>query len=364
MDTTEIFFKSADGIMHEGNDLHHDAVRLLRLVDGVATVGELRSRFSDLSDNRFLTAMVTLQRKGLVRALSRTRVRLAVDHSSKPLVDARAREVAQEVLQTLDFSKLDSDLLDAMRTGSAQAAAAAPTAATRRPPAIQPAPPARARPERAAKVQPALGTLEAETYAQLVAALRPHVEAELRVTLTDTLRPKIEDELRRQLVVALRPVLEAEIRTKLTAALTPRVELELRMKNQVAQATAAQLQPLHQLFECMQEAVFQTDPAGKTVYVNPAWRQLTGWAADDAIGKLPSERFCGEDQRRAAAFLERIAAGKANATAIEANLACEKGAPRRVEMRAARLAAATGDLIGVCGMLRGVSQAQDCANKP
>ena len=246
MDTTEIFFKSAKGIMHEADDLHYDGVRLLRLVDGMATVGELRCNLSDLSDDRFLKAMGTLQNKGLVRALSRTRARPAVDHSSKPQVDARVREVAQEVLQTLDFSKLDNNLLDAMRTGSVQAAAAAPTAATRQPPAIQPAAPARARPEPAAKVQPALGTLEAETYAQLVAALRPHVEAELRAELMDTLRPEIEDELRRQLVATLRPALEAEIRAKLTAALKPRVELELRMKNQLEHATAARLQPLHQ----------------------------------------------------------------------------------------------------------------------
>jgi hypothetical protein len=124
MDTTEIFFKSAAGIMHEADDLHYDAVRLLRLVDGTATVGVLRSNFSDLSDDRFLKAMAVLRNKGLVRALSCTRARLAVEHASKPQVDARVLEVAQEVLQTLDFSKLDSHLLDAMRTGSAQATAA------------------------------------------------------------------------------------------------------------------------------------------------------------------------------------------------------------------------------------------------
>ena len=113
----------------------------------------------------------------------------------------------------------------------------------------------------------------------------------------------------------------------------------------------------------MQEAVFQTDPAGKSVYVNPAWKQLTGCAADNAIDKLVSERFCAEDQRRVAVFLERIAAGKALSTAIEANLACEKGEPRRVELGAAPLVAAAGDLIGVCGTLRGVSQAQYRATK-
>jgi PAS domain S-box-containing protein len=360
MDTNVVFTHTADGIMEKVGDLHYDAVRLLRKVDGMATVGDLRPQFSDLSDARFLKAMLALQHKCLVRAL-RTTALPAVDPSEKPHVDAQVSEIAQEVLQTLDFTKLDRNLLDAMRTGSAQPAAAASTAATRQPPAIQPvAPaPARARPEPAAKVQPALERLEADTYAQLVAALQPNVEAELRAAL----RPEIEDELRRQLVVALRPALEAEIRIKLTAALKPRVEFELRMKNQLAHATAAQLQPLHQLFECMQEAIFQTDPAGKTVYVNPAWMRLMGCAADDAIGKLLSERFCGEDQRKVAAFLEGIAAGKAIATAIEADLTREKGEPRRVEVRATPLIAAAGDLIGVCGILRGMSQAQDRATK-
>jgi hypothetical protein len=55
-----------------------------------------------------------------------------------------------------------------------------------------------------------------------------------------------------------------------------------------------------------------------------------------------------------AVFLKRIAADKALSTAIEANLACEKGGAWRVEVRAAPLVAVAGDLIGMCGMLRGV----------
>jgi stress-induced morphogen len=234
MDNTEIYFKSAKGIMHDADDLHYDAVRLLRLVDGIASVGELRPKFPDLSDDRFLKAMVTLIRGGLVRPL-RTAARIQADHSSKPHIDAHVRDITQKVLETLDFTTLDRKMLDAMRTGSAQNAAAAPTAATGQPRAIQPAEPARVRHEPAAMVQLAPGTPEAETYAQLVAALRPHVEAELRASL----RPEIEDELRRQLVVTLRPALEAEIREKLTAALKPRVELELRMKNRSTDKSGA-----------------------------------------------------------------------------------------------------------------------------
>lgn len=226
MDNTEIYFKTARGIMHDGDGLHYDAVRLLRLVDGIATVCELRSKFPDLSDDRFLKAIVTLTRGALVRPL-RTAARIQADHSRQPRLDAHVRDITQKVMETLDFTMLDGTKLAAMRNGSAQNAAAAPTAATGQPHAIQPAAPACASHEPAAKLQLAPGSPEAETYAKLVAALRPHVEAELRASL----RPEIEDELRRQLVVALRPALEAEIREKLTAALKPRVELELRMKN-------------------------------------------------------------------------------------------------------------------------------------
>ena len=123
MDTTEIFFKSAKGIMHEGDGLHYDAVRLLRLVDGIATVDELRADIQDLSDERFLKAVRALQNQGLVRALSHTRARLAIDHCKKLHVEARVREIVQNVLQTLDFTSLDSNLLNATRTGSAQGAA-------------------------------------------------------------------------------------------------------------------------------------------------------------------------------------------------------------------------------------------------
>lgn len=365
MDTTLILTKTAKGIQEaktEGGDLHYDAVRLLRLVNGKATVGELRPQFSDLSDARFLKALGALQHKGLVRALG-TIARPAGDRSEMPQLDAQIRAVEQEVLQTLDFSKLERNLLDAMRTGPPQAAAAAPTAATRQPHATQPATAARTHPAPAAKVQPALETLEAETREQLMAALRPHVEAELRATLMDTLRPEIEDELRRKLVVALRPALEAEIRTKLTAVLKPRVELELRMKDQLARATPAQIQPPQRLLECMQEAVFQTDAAGNNVYVNPAWTQLTGCSADDARGRLLAEFFVAEDRLRVAGFLDSIARGGATPPYVEANLAHQGDGPWRVEVRAGPLTTVAGDIIGVCGTLRRVGTAQKRGNR-
>ena len=366
MDSTLILTKTAKGIQEaktEGGDLNYDAVRLLRLVDGKATLGELRPQFPDLTDGRFLKAMRALQHKGLVRALG-TIAQPADERFDTPQLDAQIREVEQEVLQTLDFTKLERNLLDAMRAEPPQAAVAAPAPL---PDADQPA----------SKAPSASAISEAEIRTRLTAALRPKVEEELRAALVKTLRPRIEEELRGKLVAALRPALEAEIRSKLTAALRPRVELELRarLNAQLARAAPAPVGARQEpsthaaaagasvtrqrLLECMQEAVFQTDPAGKNVYVNPAWTRLTGCSADDAGGKLLAEFFIAKDQRGVAVFLDNIARGGATPPFIEANLARQGDGPSRVEVRAAPLTTISGDIVGVCGTLRDAGAAQE-----
>ena len=233
MDPTLILTKTAKGIAAaktENSDLNYDAIRLLRLVNGKANLGELRPQFSDLTDARFLKAMVALQNKGFVRAVGGKVPAPGARVDDVPEVDAQVQQLGQEILQTLDFTKLERKLLDAMRSPPSRPADALPAAAPGHSEEGRRAAAVRTGAETATKAQPDAETLEAELRAQLAAALRPHVEEELRTSLTDTLRAQIEADLRRQLVVALRPALEAEIHTKLMAALKPRVELELRAK--------------------------------------------------------------------------------------------------------------------------------------
>lgn len=343
MDTTSIIAKTAKGIVAipEDEDLNYDGVRLLRLINGKASIGELRSYFADLTDVRFEKAIATLQRKGLVHALN-VNVQAPGDRSEMPGLDAQVRELGQEVLQTLDFSSLEHTLLDAMRSSPAKTDSAAPTATPMQPAATQPAIEARADPNPNAKVRPPHKS-------------RPTHEAEIRAQLMSVLRPKVEDELRTTLTSALRPALEAEIRTKLTAALKPRVELELRarLNAQLARPApvAAAIVLLQRLLECLQEAVFQNDLAGKNVYVNPALTRLTLASVPDTIGRPFAEFFTAEDQKGVALFLDRIARGRETPPWVEASLARKTGEPLRIELRAAPLTTVTGETIGVCGTL-------------
>ena len=208
----------------------------------------------------------------------------------------------------------------------------------------------------------------------------------MRAQLISELRPKVEEELRRKLIVALRPALEAEIRTKLTAALLPRVKQEVLdgLNDQLPPASPAQIQPRQepsghaatlrqslqdsvasanvaqqQSLMAMQEAAFQTDLAGKNVYVNQAWTQLTGYSVADTLGRPLAEFFIAEVRRGVAVCLDRVARGRATQSFVEAYLARKAAGPLRVEVHAAPLTTNAGDIIGVCGTLRDAGAAQE-----
>jgi PAS domain S-box-containing protein len=385
MDAISILAKTAKGIAHEkteGGDLNYDAVRLLRIVNGKASVADLRAQFKDLTDTRFQKAVTTLEDKKLIKILA-AREAETDEYAELRKLDEQFKDLAQDVLQTLDFSKLERGLLEAVRASpSADGTAQTPQASGRNPPpAVPKGAAAHTCPDTEAKARPSRDALDAEPGAKLAAELRSPGVEELRAKLTVALRPRIEEELRHKLVAALRPALEAEIRTKLTAALEPRIEHELRNRLQSQVAHAAQEHarrgiepsaragalpeppeviatvesgPHPRLLECIRETVFQTDLAGNGNYVNARWTKLSGYRCEETLGRPLAQFFVLEDQRSVADYLDEVARGGAVLVIFEARLARKVGGPLRVAMRAARLTTTAGASAGVCGTLRGM----------
>jgi PAS domain S-box-containing protein len=389
MDANSILAKTAKGIVQaktEDGDLNYDAVRLLRLVNGKASIAELRLQFKDLTDTRFQKAVTTLEEKKLIHILAAHEADTG-EYAELRKLDEQVQDLAQEVVQTLDFTKLERGLLSAAQSSPPAAGAAKTRQANGRkpPPAVPQGAAAHARPETEAKARPSReppGSLNAEARAKLVAELRPKVEEELHAKLIAELRPKIEQELRHKLVAALRPVLEAEIRARLTAALEPRVKRELRNRVESKVTHAAQEQtkrgreppsragalpeppdvtaavesrPDLRLLECIRETVFQTDLAGNSNYVNARWTILSGYRSEETLGRPLAQFFVLEDQRGVADYLDGVARGRAVPVIFEARLARKAGAPLRVAMRAAPLTTTSGASTGVCGTLRGMA---------
>ena len=346
MDATSILIKTPKGIVQPKSgdaNLNYDAVRVLRLVDGKSSIAQLRPQFTDLSDSRFQKAIQTLDEKKLVQLVSAQEANSAENTELRKL-DTKVQDIAHEVVQTLDFTKLERGML------AAAIAAPPPAAGAKPPPPAAPAPPPR----------PAADT-DSKIKVKLATELRPKVEAELRAKLAAEMRPQIEEELRGKLIAVLRPVLEAEIRSKLAVALEPRVALELRnqMKGQNGQAPDAgavvESTQYLRLLECIRETVFQTDLAGTVIYLNERWTKISGYSCDEAVRKPLAQFFVPEDQAVVTDHLGKVARGEAVPVILEARLARKGGDPLKIAMRAAPLSAASGPTVGVCGTLRGMA---------
>src|SRR3990170_5618669 len=55
---------------------------------------------------------------------------------------------------------------------------------------------------------------------------------------------------------------------------------------------------LRKLVNSMHEILFELDADGRIIFLNPAWQALTGFAADDSLGKSFSDFLLGEDAIR------------------------------------------------------------------
>jgi diguanylate cyclase (GGDEF)-like protein/PAS domain S-box-containing protein len=55
---------------------------------------------------------------------------------------------------------------------------------------------------------------------------------------------------------------------------------------------------LRKLVNSMHEILFELDADGRVIFLNPAWQALTGFAADDSLGKSFSDFLLGEDAIR------------------------------------------------------------------
>jgi diguanylate cyclase (GGDEF)-like protein/PAS domain S-box-containing protein len=55
---------------------------------------------------------------------------------------------------------------------------------------------------------------------------------------------------------------------------------------------------LRKLVNSMHEILFELDADGRIIFLNPAWKALTGFAADDSLGKSFSDFLLGEDTIR------------------------------------------------------------------
>ncbi len=352
----QVLTKTPQGVnaTRSGVGLSPKAHAMLKLFDGAMPVAAFKTACmgSSMSDADFQTTLQEL--------VKLDHLRIAADGAASPTLN-QAATTERRLLQTLDFTIVDDAPLSVEK----------PLVSAAAPPRAAPATADTAAQDRAARLK-----LEADVRQKLVAELQPRVEEELRAKL----RPQLEQELRPKLVAALRPGIEAEVRTALTRELTPRVELELKARfaktlaaQKVADQQAAPAEPVvaapaadgprERLIASLSVPLFGVDKTGTCNYVSPAWAQFSGHAVDDTIGKPLAEYFSPADRRAVNALLSGIANGTALRFEQQAALQCKDGASLWVEISAAPLTAANGEVSGVCGALRDAAELRDAQHQ-
>ena len=367
----QVLVKTPQGVnaTRSGEGLPSKSLAVLKLFDGTKPIAELKQvcLSASISEAEFHTALTDLQQFEYLRVLD-----TAAEAKHRAFTETERR-----MLQTLDFTaEFDAPPRKAALPPPAAVSVAPrpvpPKAAVTAPVATVDAE-ERAREEKAARLK-----LEAEIRQKLMVALQPRVEEELRTRL----RPKLEEELRPKLIAALRPGLEAEVRTALTQELTPRVELELKARfaktlaaQRIADQQAAKAEPaaapavavtpaaavdsgFERVLASMNLPVFSVDKAGLCSYMSPAWAQFSGYTVTEIVGKQLVDFFAEADRRSISALLTGIASGAALRFEQQGALARQGGDALWVEISAAPLVSANGEVMGVCGAIRDATESR------
>ncbi|MDZ4799386.1 MAG: PAS domain S-box protein [Bryobacteraceae bacterium] len=108
------------------------------------------------------------------------------------------------------------------------------------------------------------------------------------------------------------------------------------------------------MVESVREVVFLTSPTGRTIFLNRAWQDVTGFLAEESIGK-PLRGYVHPDDRPA--FLElihRLVRDEANGTSgesMQVRFLTSQGGIRYLDLKARAARTPQGEIAGITGTL-------------
>ena len=116
-----------------------------------------------------------------------------------------------------------------------------------------------------------------------------------------------------------------------------------------------ELERLETIVSSVEDGVYEVDTGGRFQYVNPAMAELTGYDAETVLGEHLS--FVRDDEETAAA-LEALFSGAASERAVESRVQRRRGRPVPCEDSMTRLDGPGGEVRGVVGVVRDVTEQQ------
>lgn len=110
------------------------------------------------------------------------------------------------------------------------------------------------------------------------------------------------------------------------------------------------------LLESLRTVVFQTDTEGLCVFLNPAWKDITGHPVESMVGE-PLSQFIAEEHRASVSeTLNDLATRRLQFASLTLQVLTAKGANRWMELQARPVMGTHGDVIGVTGTFSDVDE--------
>jgi PAS domain S-box-containing protein len=99
----------------------------------------------------------------------------------------------------------------------------------------------------------------------------------------------------------------------------------------------------------LQEVVFQTDAAGTCTFLNPAWREVTGYAPAESLGTPLFQYLHPDDRPQGFALLQSLIQGHESTGRAEVRLRSKANGDRWVEARVRASRGPEGEVAGISG---------------
>ncbi|MFC5549212.1 PAS domain-containing protein [Massilia aerilata] len=113
----------------------------------------------------------------------------------------------------------------------------------------------------------------------------------------------------------------------------------------------------------LMEVVFQTDSSGCWMFLNQAWREMTGFDLADTLGKRSFDYVHPDDRQQCQALFQSLIAGDADECRKEVRYLQHDGSIRWVEAFARPALDEDGQLTGVAGTLADVTKRKAADDK-
>lgn len=160
-------------------------------------------------------------------------------------------------------------------------------------------------------------------------------------------------------------VLEDVVRRLLTPdnSNTDGFAIAFHMMQKLEKSFQAMERQYRETVNSIRDIIYRVDRHGNMVFLNPAWEEVTGFRVVESVTMHFTEFLFPEDRESAVALFQSFMEGKTEQNPGEFRFRCAKGGFRWIEMSARRIVDDNGNVTGMAGILKDITEIKKTTEK-